>query len=179
MAEERILMDAAAIGRTLVRLSHEVVEKNKGTDGLCLIGVKRRGEIVARRIAGLIKKGYGAEIPCAGIDIGMYRDDLVSGYFVPDARVNSLGFSVDGKTVILCDDVLHTGRTVRAAIEAIFDLGRPAKIMLLVLCDRGGREMPVSPDFVGKNIPTSARETIDVRFAEIEGEDSLGISVKD
>ena len=98
---------------------------------------------------------------------------------MPDARVNSLGFSVDGKTVILCDDVLHTGRTVRAAIEAIFDLGRPAKIMLLVLCDRGGREMPVSPDFVGKNIPTSARETIDVRFAEIEGEDSLGISAKD
>ena len=131
------------------------------------------------RVRTLIEKFYGASLPCAGIDIGIYRDDLVSGYFVPDARVNSLGFSVDGKTVILCDDVLHTGRTVRAAIEAIFDLGRPAKIMLLVLCDRGGREMPVSPDFVGKNIPTSAKETIDVRFAEIEGEDSLGISSKE
>ena len=176
---EHILMDGAAINRTLTRLSHEVVEKAKGTENLCLIGIPRRGEIVAASVRTLIEKFYGASLPCAGIDIGMYRDDLVSGYFVPDARVNSLGFSVDGKTVILCDDVLHTGRTVRAAIEAIFDLGRPAKIMLLVLCDRGGREMPVSPDFVGKNIPTSARETIDVRFAEIEGEDSLGISAKD
>lgn len=176
---EHILMDGAAINRTLTRLSHEVVEKAKGAENLCLIGIPRRGEIVAARVRTLIEKFYGASLPCAGIDIGMYRDDLVSGYFVPDARVNSLGFSVDGKTVILCDDVLHTGRTVRAAIEAIFDLGRPAKIMLLVLCDRGGREMPVSPDFVGKNIPTSARETIDVRFAEIEGEDSLGIYAKD
>ena len=176
---EHILMDGAAINRTLTRLSHEVVEKAKGAENLCLIGIPRRGEIVAARVRTLIEKFYGASLPCAGIDIGMYRDDLVSGYFVPDARVNSLGFSVDGKTVILCDDVLHTGRTVRAAIEAIFDLGRPAKIMLLVLCDRGGREMPVSPDFVGKNIPTSAKETIDVRFAEIEGDDSLGISVKD
>lgn len=176
---EHILMDGAAINRTLTRLSHEVVEKAKGAENLCLIGIPRRGEIVAARVRTLIEKFYGASLPCAGIDFGMYRDDLVSGYFVPDARVNSLGFSVDGKTVILCDDVLHTGRTVRAAIEAIFDLGRPAKIMLLVLCDRGGREMPVSPDFVGKNIPTSARETIDVRFAEIEGEDSLGISAKD
>lgn len=176
---EHILMDGAAINRTLTRLSHEVVEKAKGAENLCLIGIPRRGEIVAARVRTLIEKFYGASLPCAGIDIGIYRDDLVSGYFVPDARVNSLGFSVDGKTVILCDDVLHTGRTVRAAIEAIFDLGRPAKIMLLVLCDRGGREMPVSPDFVGKNIPTSAKETIDVRFAEIEGEDSLGISSKE
>ncbi len=175
MAEERILMDAAAIGRTLTRLSHEVVEKNKGTDGLCLLGVKRRGEIVAKRVCALIKKSYGEEIPCAGIDIGMYRDDLVSGYFVPDAEANRPGFAIDGKKVVLCDDVLHTGRTVRAAIEAIFDLGRPASVRLLVLVDRGGRQMPVCADLVGKNIPTSSSEFIDVRFEEIEGEDSLGI----
>ena len=173
---EHILMDGAAVARTLVRLSHEVVEKNKGTEGLCLLGIPRRGEIVARRIRALIKKFYGAEVPCAGIDIGMYRDDLVSGYFVPDAKTNAPGFSVEGKRVVLCDDVLHTGRSVRAAIEAIFDLGRPARVMLLVLCDRGGREMPVSPDFVGKNVPTSRQEFIDVRLAEIEGEDSLGIT---
>lgn len=173
---EHILMDGAAVARTLVRLSHEVVEKNKGTEGLCLLGIPRRGEIVARRIQALIKKFYGAEVPCAGIDIGMYRDDLVSGYFVPDAKTNAPGFSVEGKRVVLCDDVLHTGRSVRAAIEAIFDLGRPARVMLLVLCDRGGREMPVSPDFVGKNVPTSRQEFIDVRLAEIEGEDSLGIT---
>ncbi len=176
---EHILMDSAAIARTLVRLSHEVVERAKGTDGLCLIGIKRRGEIVAARVRSLIEKFYGVSLPCAGIDIGLYRDDLVSGYFVPDVHANSLGFEVGGKTVVLCDDVLHTGRSVRAAIEAIFDLGRPAKIMLLVLCDRGGREMPVSPDFVGKNIPAAAREFIDVRLAEIEGEDALGISVRE
>ena len=173
---EHILMDGAAVARTLVRLSHEVVEKNKGTEGLCLLGIPRRGEIVARRIQALIKKFYGAEVPCAGIDIGIYRDDLVSGYFVPDAKTNAPGFSVEGKRVVLCDEVLHTGRSVRAAIEAIFDLGRPARVMLLVLCDRGGREMPVSPDFVGKNVPTSRQEFIDVRLAEIEGEDSLGIT---
>ena len=173
---EHILMDGAAVARTLVRLSHEVVEKNKGTEGLCLLGIPRRGEIVARRIQALIKKFYGAEVPCAGIDIGIYRDDLVSGYFVPDTKTNAPGFSVEGKRVVLCDDVLHTGRSVRAAIEAIFDLGRPARVMLLVLCDRGGREMPVSPDFVGKNVPTSRQEFIDVRLAEIEGEDSLGIT---
>ena len=173
---EHILMDGAAVARTLVRLSHEVVEKNKGTEGLCLLGFPRRGELVARPTQAPIKKFYGAEVPCAGIDIGIYRDDLVSGYFVPDAKTNAPGFSVEGKRVVLCDDVLHTGRSVRAAIEAIFDLGRPARVMLLVLCDRGGREMPVSPDFVGKNVPTSRQEFIDVRLAEIEGEDSLGIT---
>lgn len=176
---EHILMDGAAINRTLTRLSHEVVERAKGTENLCLVGIPRRGEIVAERVRALIEKFYGVKLPCAGIDIGMYRDDLVSGYFVPDAKVNSLGFDLNGKTVVLCDDVLHTGRSVRAAIEALFDLGRPAKIMLLVLCDRGGREMPVSPDFVGKNIPASGREFIDVRLTEIEGEDSLGIVSKE
>ncbi len=172
---ERILLDGAALGRMLVRLTHEVAEKNRGTENLCLLGIPRRGEIVAERMRALLAEHYGADVPCAGIDIGMYRDDLVSGYFVPDARVNSLGFSVDGRHVVLCDDVLHTGRSVRAAIEAIFDLGRPARISLLVLCDRGGREMPVSPDFVGKNVPAARHEFIDVRLREIEGEDSLGI----
>ena len=172
---EHILMDASAIARTLVRLSHEVVERNKGTENLCLVGIPRRGEIVARRIRAQIEKFYGVSLPCAGIDIGMYRDDLVSSFFVPDATVNAFDFSVTGKTIVLCDDVLYTGRSVRAAIEALFDMGRPARIMLLVLCDRGGREMPVSPDFIGKNIPASRQEFIDVRFAEIEGKDSLGI----
>lgn len=173
---EHILMDGAAIARTLARLSHEIVEKNKGCENLCLVGIKRRGEIVAARLQVLLRKFYDVEVPCAGIDIGLYRDDLVSGYFVPDAKVNRLGFSIDGKNVVLCDDVLHTGRSVRAAIEALFDLGRPANVRLLVLCDRGGREMPVSPDFVGKNIPAARSEFIDVRLQEIEGEDALGIT---
>ena len=172
---ERILMDEAAIARMLTRLAHELVEHNKGTEKLCVIGIRRRGDFVAHRIVALVKKLYGVELPCAGIDIGMYRDDLVSGFFVPDASVNELGFSVDGKRVVLCDDVLHTGRSVRAAIEAIFDLGRPACIELLVICDRGGHELPVSPDFVGKNIPTARREWLDLNLREIEGKDSLGI----
>ncbi len=173
MKEERLLMDAAAIRRTLTRLSHKIVEKNKGADNLCLVGIKRRGEIIARRICGLLESSYGVSPDTAGIDIGMYRDDLVSGFFVPDASVNDLGFSIDNKSVILCDDVLHTGRSVRAAIEALFVLGRPASIRLLVLADRGGREMPVCADFVGKNIPTARSEFLDVALAEIEGEDSL------
>ncbi len=172
---ERILMDAAAVGRTIVRLAHEVVEKNKGTDNLCLIGIRRRGEIIAARIAEAIEKFYKIKLPCAGIDIGMYRDDLVSDYFVPEAQNNDLNFSVTGKSVVLCDDVLHTGRSVRAAIEAIFDLGRPSKISLLVLCDRGGKEMPVCADFVGKNLPTSKSEFVELRLAEIEEEDRLSI----
>lgn len=172
---ERILMDGGAIARTLNRLSHEIYERNKGLENVCLIGIRRRGEILARRIRDLIRENYACDLPCAGLDIGMYRDDLVSNYFVPDARSNSLGFDVNGKRVVLCDDVLHTGRSVRAAIEAIFDLGRPASIRLLVLCDRGGREMPVFADFVGKNVPTSRSEFIDVRLKEIEGEDALGI----
>lgn len=174
MAENKI-MDGASMARTMTRLSHEIVEKNKGTQGLCLLGIQRRGALLAERIRGLIERYYGEALPCVGIDIGLYRDDLVSGYFVPDAKINQPDFSIEGKTVILCDDVLHTGRSVRAAIEAIFDLGRPSKIMLLVLCDRGGREMPVSPDFVGKNVPLSRREFIDVRLTEIEGEDSISI----
>ena len=174
-----IIMDADGMRRTLVRLSHEIEERNEGFENVVLVGVKRGGEVVAQRLASLIRASGRGELPCAGLDITMARDDLVSAFILPEAEKNELGFPLENKTVVLCDDVLHTGRTVRAAIEAIFDLGRPAKIMLLVLCDRGGREMPVSPDFVGKNIPTSARETIDVRFAEIEGEDSLGISAKD
>ena len=176
---ERILMDEAGLKRTLTRLSHEIVEKNKGLDDVCLIGIKRRGEIIANRLCEIIENAYHTRLMCAGIDIGMYRDDLVSEYFVPDAKVNDLGFNVDGKKIILCDDVLHTGRTVRAAIEAIFDLGRPSCVQLLVFCDRGGKEMPVFADYVGKNIPASRKEFIDLRLKEIEGEDSLGIIRRD
>lgn len=178
MKDKRLLMDSAAIRRTLTRLSHEIVEKNKGVDNLCLIGIKRRGEIVAKRIGALMQSFYGINPECAGIDIGMYRDDLVRDYFVPEASANEFGFSIDGKCVILCDDVLNTGRSVRAAIEALFELGRPARICLLVLVDRGGREMPVCSDFIGKNIPTSKSEFLDVCLAEIEGEDALYICDK-
>ena len=172
---ENRIMDGAAIARSLVRLSHEVVEKNKGTDRLCLLGVIRRGEIVAERVRALIAQFYGAEVPCAGIDIGLYRDDLVSGYFVPDAKRNDPGFSVEGMHVVLCDDVLHTGRTVRAAIEAVSHAGRAARIQLAVLVDRGHREIPIRPDYIGKNLPTSREERVGVRLTEVDGEDNVVI----
>ena len=163
-------MDEAAIARMLTRLSHELVEHNKGTENVCVLGIRRRGEYVARRIVALVKQFYGVDLPCAGIDIGMYRDDLVSSFFVPEATVNRLGFPVDGKRVVLCDDVLHTGRSVRAAIEAIFDLGRPACIELLVLCDRGGREIPISSCATAaaakfRSAPTSSAKTSPRRAA--------------
>ena len=175
MKEERLLMDAAAIRRTLTRLSHEIVEKNKGADNLCLVGIKRRGEIIARRICGLLESSYGVSPDTAGIDIGMYRDDLVSGFFVPDASVNDLGFSIDNKSVILCDDVLHTGRSVRAAIEAVFSRGRARAIRLAVLIDRGHRELPIRPDYVGKNLPTSASERVRVLVNEYDGAEGVAI----
>lgn len=171
-------MDESAVRRTLTRLSHEVVERNKGLDNLCLVGIKRRGEVIAHRIREMILGSYGTQLDTGGIDIGMYRDDLVSGFFVPEASVNELGFPIGGKCVILCDDVLHTGRTVRAAIEALFGLGRPSEIRLLIFADRGGREMPVCADFVGKNIAVPKTEFLDLTLNEIEGEDALYICEK-
>lgn len=171
-----VILDEGAMRRTLTRLSHEVAEKCGGLQNVVLLGVKRGGEVVARRIAEKLCSLFGAEIPCAGVDIGMTRDDLVSAFFVPDAQQNALGFSVENKTVILCDDVLHTGRTAAAAIEAIFRMGRPARIRLLVLVDRGGRELPIGADFVGKNVPTSKKEYIRVRFSELDGVDEFALT---
>lgn len=169
-----VIMDGAGLRRTITRLSHEIEEKNEGFGNLVLVGVKRGGEVVARRIKNEIARAE--ELPCAGIDIGITRDDLVSAFFVPAAERNELGFDITGKTVVLCDDVLHTGRSAVAAVEALFRLGRPEKIQLLVLVDRGGREVPVRADYVGKNVPTSKSEYIDVRFTELGAEtDSLTI----
>lgn len=171
----KLLMDELGISRTITRLSHEILERNERPDELCLIGIKRGGAIVAQRIAAYLAASEGLVLPCAGIDIGMYRDDLVSAFFVPEYTKNELGFDVTGMRVILCDDVLHTGRSVRAAIEAIFALGRPSAIQLLILLDRGGREVPVRADYVGKNVPTSRKEYIEVKFRELNGQDGLWI----
>ena len=172
-----VIMDAEGMRRTIVRLSHEIEEKCEGLGGVVLVGVKRGGEVVARRLQREIARSGGGELPCAGLDIALTRDDLVSAFILPDAVRNELGFSIDGKTVVLCDDVLHTGRSAAAGIEALFRLGRPAKIRLLVLVDRGGRELPVRADFVGKNVPTSREEYIAVHFTELGGsEDALLIT---
>ncbi len=172
-----VILNEAGLGRTIVRLAHEIAERNGGTDGIVLVGVKRGGEVVANRLREKLHALFGCDVPCAGLDIGMTRDDLVSAFFVPSAERNELGFSLEGKKVVLCDDVLHTGRSALAAIEALFRLGRPAKIELLVLVDRGGREVPVGADFVGKNVPMSRKEYVTVRLRELGApEDSLAIT---
>jgi len=171
-----VLMDKDRIHRTLVRLSNEIAEDNVGFKDVVLLGIKRGGEVVAKRLHDIILSEEGIFVPFDGIDIGMHRDDLVSAFFVPDATVNRLKFPVDGKIVVLCDDILYTGRTARAAIETILSLGRPQKIRLLELVDRGGRELPVRADYTGKNIPSSAKEHIEVRFIELGAkEDALTI----
>ncbi len=171
-----VIMNAEGMRRSIVRLSHEIEERNEGLANVALVGVKRGGEVVARRLQREFAASGRGEVPCAGLDIAMTRDDLVSAFILPDAEKNELGFSLDKKTVVLCDDVLHTGRSAVAGIEALFRLGRPAKIQLLVLVDRGGRELPVRADFVGKNVPTSKEEYISVQFAELgAAEDALTI----
>ncbi len=175
-----VIMDNMGVHRTVIRLSHEISERTEGLHDVVLVGVKRGGEVVAKRIQAYFAKAEGRDLPCAGIDIGMTRDDLVSEFFVPDATPNVFGFDITGKTVILCDDVLHTGRSAVAAIEALFRLGRPRKIQLLVLVDRGGREVPVRADYVGKNVPTSRNEYIDVQLKELgAAEDKLSIRKKE
>ena len=164
------IMDEAALNRALMRISHEIAEKNRGVENVALLGVRRRGEPIAARIRENIRKIEGLEVPCGSIDIGFYRDDLSPLAEVPQVRRTELPFDVTGRDVILIDDVLYTGRTVRAAIEAIFSCGRPRSIQLAVLVDRGHRELPIRADYVGKNLPTSHTELVEVRLPEYDGE---------
>ena len=164
------IMDEAALGRALMRISHEIVEKNKGTDALLLVGVRRRGEPIARRIRENIRRIEDVELPCGSIDIRFYRDDLTALSEAPVVRRTELPFDVTDKVVVLVDDVLYTGRTARAAIEAVFSCGRPRRIELAVLIDRGHRELPIRADFAGKNLPTSHSELVEVRLPEYDGE---------
>ena len=176
MTPKAVLMDEAAVIRTLVRISHEIVEKNKGTEDLVLLGIKTRGVPMAERIRENISMIEGVTVPCGSLDITLYRDDLTE--LSPDASVVSSDFPCDivNKNVILVDDVLFTGRTVRAAIEAILDKGRPKSIQLAVLVDRGHRELPIRADYVGKNVPTSLKEMIAVSFTETDGKTGVCLS---
>ena len=164
------LMDEAAMNRALMRISHEITEKNRGVDGLVLVGIRRRGEPLAERIAANIEKIEGRRVPTGSIDIGFYRDDLTEVWDAPFVRKRELPFDVTGKDLVLCDDVIFTGRTARAAIEAVLSCGRAKTIQLAVLIDRGHRELPIRPDYVGKNVPTSRNEMIEVRLPEYDGE---------
>lgn len=172
------LMDETAVERTLVRIAHQIIEKNDGVDGLCLVGIKTRGVPLARRIAENIRRIEGTELPVGALDISRYRDDLTS--LSEDAVVSEtdVPFPVEGKTVILVDDVIFTCRTARAAMDAVTDLGRPARIQLFCLIDRGHSELPIRATYVGKNIPTSLNEVIAVRLAETDGETGVFIMEK-
>lgn len=175
---KHLIMDKNALSRTFTRLANEVLERVGEIDDVVLLGVKRGGEIVAKRLQNRLEEIEGKSLPCAGLDITMQRDDLVSEFFVPEYSGNEIGFDVAGKTVILCDDVLYTGRSVRAAIETIFSLGRPKKILLLEIIDRGGRQLPIRADFVGKNVPTSKTERIEMRFEELGAKQDEVLIVK-
>ncbi len=164
------IMDEAALNRALMRISHEIAEKNKGVDNLLLVGIRRRGEPIARRIQANIEKIEGVTVPSGSIDIRFYRDDLTALSESPQVRRTELPFDVTDRDVVLVDDVLYTGRTARAAIEAVFSCGRPRSIQFAVLVDRGHRELPIRADFVGKNIPTSRSELVEVRLPEYDGE---------
>lgn len=162
------LMDESAIQRSLVRIAHEIIEKNKGTENVVLLGIKTRGVPLAEIIAGNINKIEGVDLPVGELDINHYRDDLTEANAIPEANHPVFPFDVTGKHIILVDDVLFTGRTVRAAIEAIFSLGRPSSIQLAILVDRGHRELPFRADYVGKNVPTSTSELVSVMLPETD-----------
>jgi len=168
-------MDADAIRRALTRIAHEILEKNQGTKDLVLVGIRRRGVPLARKIAQIIKEIEGTSVPLGILDITLYRDDLSQLGYQPVVRKTEVPFDITGKKVILVDDVLYTGRTVRAALDALIDLGRPKLIQLAVLIDRGHRELPIRADFVGKNVPTSRKEEISVSVQEIDGVDRVAI----
>jgi pyrimidine operon attenuation protein/uracil phosphoribosyltransferase len=179
MRQKAQLMDEAAMTRALMRISHEITEKNRGVDNVVLVGIRRRGEPIALRIRDDIRRIEGAEPPVGSVDIRFYRDDLSTLSESPQLRRCVLPFDVTGRDVVLVDDVIYTGRTVRAAIEAIFSCGRPRSIQLAVLVDRGHRELPIRPDFVGKNIPTSRQELIEVRLPDFDGETAVWLMEQD
>jgi pyrimidine operon attenuation protein/uracil phosphoribosyltransferase len=166
--EKGQLMSASEIERTLVRLAHEIVEKNNGTDNLGLVGIKRRGIPIAQRLAKIIERIEKKPVPVGTLDITLYRDDLSTVGPKPLVTQSEMEFNVTGKDIVLCDDVLYTGRTVRAALDALFDHGRPRRVQLLVLIDRGHREIPVEASFVGRRVQTSDLEIIEVKLQETD-----------
>lgn len=173
MEPKALLMDADSIARALYRIAHEILERNKGTGDLALVGIRRRGVPLAQRLAERLREIEGKEIPVGLLDITLYRDDLTERTEWPTIQKTEIPFPVKGKRIVLVDDVLYTGRTVRAALDALLDLGRPQFIQLAVLIDRGHRELPIRADYVGKNVPTARRELVEVRLQEIDGEDRV------
>ena len=169
----KTIMGESDIRRALVRIAHEIIEKNRGTKKLVLIGIKRRGDFIARRLAERIQQSEGVKIPLGALDITLYRDDLQLVSETPIIEGTDIPFNINKKIIILVDDVLYTGRTIRAAIEEILDFGRPKAIQLAVLLDRGHRELPIQADFIGKKVPTEKNEIVDVFIKELDGKESV------
>jgi pyrimidine operon attenuation protein/uracil phosphoribosyltransferase len=167
------VMDADAMRRAITRIAHEVLERNKGTEGLALIGIRSRGVHIADRIAAAVQAIEGVDVPRGIVDITLYRDDLSRGDQTPQVRGTEILFGVEGRKIVLIDDVLYTGRTIRAAMDALMDFGRPENIQLAVMIDRGHRELPIRADYVGKNLPTSRHQQVQVRIVEMDGVDDV------
>lgn len=174
-SRERIVMDASAVERALTRIAHEIIEGNGGIEGLALLGIRSRGVPLAKRLAAKIHAIEGTEPPLGIIDITLYRDDVGSARAQPEVRGTDIPFDIAARTILLVDDVLFTGRTVRAALDALVDFGRPRRVRLVVLVDRGHRELPIRPDHVGKNLPTNFDERVEVRLREFDGRDEVAI----
>ena len=179
MKDKAKILDKEAVARAIMRIAHEILEKNKGTENLCLVGIRNRGVYLAQRLAGCIKKIEDKDIPVGALDITLYRDDLTLISAQPVVHKTEIDFDINEKTLVLVDDVLYTGRTVRAALDALVDFGRPKSIQMAVLVDRGHRELPVRADYVGKNIPTAQKETVEVRLTETDGSDEVVIVEKE
>ena len=175
MKEKTKLLDKDAIARALTRIAHEIVEKNKGIEDLCLIGIRNRGVYLAQRLAGYIKSIESKDVSVGALDITLYRDDLALASGQPLVRKTEIDFDISGKNLVLVDDVLYTGRTIRAALDALVDFGRPKSIQLAVLIDRGHRELPIRADFVGKNLPTAEDERVDVKLQETDEKDEVTV----
>jgi pyrimidine operon attenuation protein / uracil phosphoribosyltransferase len=178
LSPHTVVLDRNDIRRTLVRIAHEIVEKNP--DGtIALVGIHRRGAVLAQRMHALTSELLDSVVPLGFVDISFYRDDLAIRPSAPVVHSTQLDFPVDGRTIVIVDDVLYTGRTVRAAVDEIFDYGRPARVQLAALVDRGHRELPIRPDYVGKNLPTSQDQRVNVRVDEIDGYDEVAIAHAD
>ncbi|HEX3319001.1 MAG TPA: bifunctional pyr operon transcriptional regulator/uracil phosphoribosyltransferase PyrR [Solirubrobacteraceae bacterium] len=175
MDAEKVVLDHEAMRRTLVRIAHEIVEGNADRE-VALVGIHRRGAILAVRLHRLVSELLDADLPLGDLDIAFYRDDLATRRQQPVVHASHLNFPLEPRTVVIVDDVLYTGRTVRAAIEALFDYGRPQRVQLAVLADRGHRELPIRPDYVGKNLPTARAERVNVRVEELDGIDEVTIT---
>ena len=172
-----VIMDADRMSRTLTRIAHEIVERNRGTEWLALVGIRTRGDVIAKRLARVLEQITGAPIRTGALDITLYRDDLMRHAVGPQpiVRRTEIPFSINDQKILLVDDVLYTGRTIRAALDALIDFGRPKEIQLVVLVDRGHRELPIKADYVGKNLPTSMKQSVQVRLQEIDGADEVVI----